>query len=145
MAAIAALKLINAKKADARSPAYLRRTKLCNKIDQQIELAKATARGEHYAQRRFRTVNGDDGSRTSVEIETAVRAWWWKQENGKLALSVRYGTKLIAFSPKSNAVECANLDEVALALTTIRNAVDAGELDAQIETASTKLREGFRK
>jgi len=37
------------------------------------------------------------------------------------------------------------LEEVALALTTIRNAVDAGELDAQIETASTKLRDSFKK
>lgn len=145
MASIAALKLISAKKSTASSPVFHRRTKLCNKIDQQIELAKATARGEHYAQRRFRAVNGEDGSRTSVEVETAVRAWWWKQENGKLALTVRYGTKLIALSPKANAVECSNLEEVAAALATIRQAVEAGELDTQIEAASSKLREGFRK
>lgn len=145
MATLAALKLISAKKADARSPVHQRRSKLSNKIGQQIELAKATARGEHYAQRRFRAVNGEDGSRTSVEVETAVRPWWWKQENGKLALTVRYGTKLIAFSSKANAVECANFEELAAALATIRAAVEGGELDAQIEAASTKLREGFRK
>ena len=145
MATLTALKLINAKKANSISPTHHRRTKLSNKIQQQIELIKAVAAGQHYAQRRFRTVTGDDGSRTSVEIETAVRQWWWKQENGKLALTVRYGAKLIALSPKANAVECANYDELTAALTTIRAAVDAGELDAQIETASSKLREGFRK
>ena len=145
MATLTALKLISAKKANSISPTHLRRAKLSNKIQQQIELVKAVAAGQHYAQRRFRTVRGDDGSRTSVEIETAVRQWWWKQENGKLALTVRYGAKLIALSPKANAVECANYDEITAALTTIRAAVDAGELDAQIETASSKLREGFRK
>ena len=103
------------------------------------------SKGEHYAQRRFRTVKGADGSRTSVEVETAVRQWWWQQDNGKLALSVRYGSKPIALSPKANAVECANYDELTAALATIRAAVEAGELDAQIEAASTKLRDGFRK
>lgn len=145
MAALAALKFISAKKTNAASPAQQRRNKLSKKIFQQIELAKAVASGQHYAQRRFRTVKGEDGSRTSVEVETAVRQWWWQQDNGKLALSVRYGSKVIALSPKSNAVECADYNELATALATIRTAVEAGELDAQIETASTKLRDGFRK
>jgi hypothetical protein len=95
--------------------------------------------------RSGRRVKAEDGSRTSVEVETAVRQWWWQQDNGKLALSIRYGSKVIALSAKSNAVECANYDELTAALATIRTAVEAGELDAQIETASTKLRDGFRK
>ena len=61
------------------------------------------------------------------------------------ACCIRYGSKVIALSAKSNAVECANYDELTAALATIRTAVEAGELDAQIETASTKLRDGFRK
>lgn len=43
------------------------------------------------------------------------------------------------------AVECANLEELTAALATIRAAVDAGELDTQIEAASAKLRDGFGK
>lgn len=145
MATLAALKLISAKKTQTASPTQQRRNKLCKKIFQQIELAKAVATGQHFAERRFRTVKGEDGSRTSVEVETAVRQWWWQQDNGKLALSIRYGSKVIALSAKSNAVECANYDELTAALATIRTAVEAGELDAQIEAASTKLRDGFRK
>jgi len=145
MATLTALKLISAKKTNTASPTQQRRNKLCKKIFQQIELAKAVASGQHFAVRRFRTVKGEDGSRTSVEVETAVRQWWWQQENGKLALSIRYGSKVIALSAKSNAVECANYEELTAALATIRTAVEAGELDAQIETASTKLRDGFRK
>ena len=145
MTALAGLKLTAAQKPTQMSPVQQRRNKLMNKIHQQIELAKAQVNGQHYAQRRYRTVKGADGSRTSVEVETAVRQWWWQQDNGKLALSIRYGSKLIALSPKANAIECANYDELTAALATIRAAVEAGELDAQIEAASVKLREGFRK
>jgi hypothetical protein len=49
---------------------------------------------------------------TKSQVETAVRQWWWPQDNGKLALSIRYGSKVIALTPKANAVECANLDEL---------------------------------
>lgn len=145
MAALTALKLIAAKKAITASPAQVRRNKLSKRIAQQIELAQAQAQGQHFTLRRFKTNKGADGSRTSVEVQTSVRPWWWQQDNGKLALSVRYGTKIIALSPKANAVEVANLQEVSVALETIRAAVDAGELDAQIEAASVKLREGFTK
>lgn len=145
MAAFTTLKLISAKKANTIPPVQHRRNKLSKKIFQQIELANATASGQHYALRRFRTVKGLDGTRKSIESETAVRQWWWVQDNGKFALSIRYGTKVIPLSPKANAIECADYAELAAALTTIRTAVDAGELDAQIEAASTKLREGFRK
>ena len=145
MTTFTALKLTATKKPTQVPQVLQRRLKLSKRLWEQIELAKAVASGQHYAQRSFRTVKGEDGSRTSVEVETAVRQWWWQQDNGKLALSVRYGSKVIALSPKSNAVECADYNELATALATIRAAVDAGELDAQIETASTKLRDGFRK
>ena len=143
MAALTALKLVNAK--NSISPTQFRRNKLSKKLWEQIELAKAVATGGQYSKRRFKTFKGADGSRASVEVETTVRPWWWAQDNGRLALSVRYGTRVIALTPKSNAVECADLSELTAALTTIRQAVDAGELDAQIEAASAKLREGFKK
>jgi hypothetical protein len=145
MAALTALKLVNSKKSNSISPTQFRRNKLSKKLWEQIELAKAVATGGQYSKRRFKTFKGADGSRASVEVETTIRPWWWAQDNGRLALSVRYGTRVIALTPKSNAVECADLSELTAALTTIRQAVDAGELDAQIEAASAKLREGFKK
>ena len=145
MAVLSTLKLVNAKKSNSISPTQLRRNKLSRKLWEQIELAKAVAAGGQYSKRRFKTFKGTDGSRASVEVETVVRQWWWAQANGRLALSVRYGTRVIALTPKSNAVECADLTELTAALTTIRQAVDAGELDSQIEAASATLRDGFKK
>jgi len=58
---------------------------------------------------------------------------------------IRYGSRVIALSPKSNAVECATLKDVVAALQVIRAAVEGGELDAQITQASERLREGFKE
>jgi hypothetical protein len=145
MTALAALKLIAAKNTHSISPVQQRRNKLLKKIGEQIALATATMKGEHYTQKRFRTVTNEHGDRVSIEVPKRVRAWWWEQESGKFALSIKYGSKTVPLSAKANAVECKSLQDVADALLLIKNAVLAGELDAQIEAASAKLREGFVK
>jgi hypothetical protein len=145
MTALAALKLIAAKNTHNISPAQQRRNKLLKKIGEQVSLANATIKGEQYMQKRFRTVINEHGQRVSVEVPKRVRAWWWQQDNGKFALSIKYGSKTVPLSAKANAVECATLADVADALQLVKTAVLAGELDAQIEAASVKLREGFAK
>ena len=145
LTALAALKLIAAKSANSISPTQQRRNKLLKKLGEQIALANAAVNGETYTQKRFRTVQNEHGQRVSVEVPKRVRAWWWQQDNGKFALSVRYGSKTVPLSAKANAVECATLKDVCDALALIKTAVLAGELDAQIEAASAKLREGFSK
>lgn len=145
MTALAALKLITAKNQHATSPMLQRRNKLLKKLGDQIAMATAALSGENYAQKRMRTVTNEHGQRVSIEVPKRVRAWWWQLESGKYALSIKYGSKTIALTAKANAVECATLQDVRDALQVVKTAVLAGELDAQIEVASAKLREGFGK
>ena len=60
---------------------------------------------------------------------------------------VKYGSKPIAFDAKGakNAIEVNSGDELIVALKTIKAAVDAGELDQQIESASSAIRARFLK
>ena len=74
-----------------------------------------------------------------------TRRRWWEQANGKIALSIRYGSKVIPLNAKSNAVEVNTITDLINALNVIKVAVEAGELDAQIDSASTMLRKGFTK
>ena len=94
---------------------------------------------------RFRSVTDPDGSRRSVEIPRRVRAWWWTTDTNKLALNIRYGARKIEISKGKSAVEIATVTDLVPTLELIKQAVEAGELDAQIEAASIKLREGFVK
>ena len=43
------------------------------------------------------------------------------------------------------SVEVASAEDLVKALETIKQAVEAGELDSQIETASASLRSGFKR
>ena len=145
MSALTTLKLTAAKKSQSTSPVSLRRNKLCKKIWEQIELAKAQASGGTFTTTRFRTVKDEDGGRRSVEIPKRVRAWWWTAENGKLALNLRYGARVIEISKGKSAVEVASASELVPTLELLKKAVEGGELDAQIESASIKLREAFKR
>ncbi len=145
MSTLSALKLTAAKRSTGISPQVQRRLKLVKKIDDQIALAKALATGGTYTTSRFRTVKDDEGGSRSVEIQKKVRPWWFPTETGKIALSIRYGARVVEINKGKTAIEVASGDDLINALSVVRKAVDAGELDTQIETASIKLREGFGK
>jgi hypothetical protein len=145
MSTLSALKLTAAKRSTGISPQVQRRLKLIKKIDDQIALAKALATGGTYTTSRFRTVKDDEGGSRSVEIQKKVRPWWFPTETGKIALSIRYGARVVEISKGKTAIEVASGDDLINALSVVRKAVDAGELDTQIESASIKLREGFGK
>ena len=145
MSTLSALKLTAAKRSTGISPQVNRRMKLLKKIDDQIGLAKALATGGTYTTSRFRTVKDDEGGSRSVEIQKKVRPWWFPTETGKIALSIRYGARVVEISKGKSAIEVASGDDLINALVLVKKAVEAGELDPQIESASIKLREGFGK
>jgi hypothetical protein len=62
-----------------------------------------------------------------------------------LALSVRYGTKVLELAKGKFAIEVASTDELVNVLGVVRTATLEGELDAAIENAAKKLRSGFEK
>jgi len=140
-----ALKITAAKRAIGNNPQVHRRLKLSRKIWEQIELARAQAAGQQFTMKKFRTVTDPDGVRKSVEIPRRVRAWWWTTETNKVALNIRYGARAVEFSKGKSSVEMATAADLIPTLELIKRAVEAGELDAQIEAASLKLREGFKK
>jgi hypothetical protein len=146
MSALSTLKLVAAKKPQHLPPIQLRRNKLSNKLWEQIQLAKSQISGEPFVVTRFRSVKDrDSGLRKQVEMPKRVRPWWFVTENGKVCVSIRYGTWTIELAKGKPSVEVASADELVIALETIKQAVEAGELDAQIEIASAGLKSGFKR
>lgn len=146
MNALANLKLVAAKRNTTQSPAHQRRAKLCKKLHEQMQLASAQAEGRVYAPAKFKTVtDAETGAKRSIETVKKVKQWWWTDSDGKVNLSVRYGAKVLELAKGKNAIEIASADELVPTLTLIKQAVEDGSLDAQIEAASNKLRSGFKK
>ena len=144
MSALSALKWITATAVQHTNPNQNRRNKLADKIDEQIKLATAQMNGESYSPRKLKKiVNPATGESTQVETPKRIKAWWWPADNGKLLLSIRYGSKRLEWAKGKNAVEVADLSGVVDALNIIKQAALNGELDATIEAVSRQLRQGF--
>jgi hypothetical protein len=145
MNSLAKLKMISAKRGAGETPVTKRRQKLSVKLDEQIQLAKAQAEGRVFAPTRLRSVvDAETGEKRRVESVKRVQPWWWS-DGGKVHISVRYGAKPIEFAKGKNAIEVGSAADVVSTLELVKQAVAAGELDAQIDAASAKLREGFGK
>lgn len=144
MTALSGLKLTAAVKPQQMSSVQLRRNKMAKRIFEQVELARAQQAGTIFSPVRFKTVrNADTGTSQQVETHKRVKQWWYVMDNGKLALSLRYGTKVIELAKGKSAVELASDKELVSVLELLKAAVLDGELDTQIESAANKLREGF--
>ncbi len=146
MTALSGLKLTAAAKPQQISGVQLRRNKMAKRIWEQVELAKAQQAGTTFAPTRFRTVvENDTGIRKQIETHKRVKQWWFITDTGKLAITLRYGSRVIELAKGKSAVEIANEKELVTVLETLKGAVLAGELDQQIDAAANKLREGFER
>ena len=146
MSTLDGLKLSTAKKPAHIPQVVFRRNKLSNKLREQIQLAKSQIDGTAFAVKKFRTVKDKEtGLRKSVEVNKRLREWWFKNEQGKVCVSIKYGSQLIELAKGKHSVECDTAQGLIKALEQIKSAVEQGELDTQIETASVNLRKGFGK
>jgi hypothetical protein len=144
MTTMSTLKLTAAQKPTQMSPIQQRRNKLAKRLWEQMELAKAQQAGTQFVATKFRTITDNEtGLRKQVETNKRVKAWWFVAENGKLSLSVRYGTKVLELALGKHAVEVGAEKDLVGVLDVIKTAVLAGELDTAIENAANKLRDGF--
>ena len=145
MSALAKLKLVSVT-AGQKSPTVSRRAKLTTHLLEQIAMAKAQTEGSVYTAKRVKFVADDEtGERKQVEVVRRVKQWWFTAPSGKIALTLRYGAKSIEIVKGKNAIEVADLAELITTLGIIKDAVNAGELDTQMEQVSGALRAGFGK
>ena len=140
------LKLSTAKKPAHISAVVFRRNKLSKKLWEQIQLAKSQIDGTVFVVKKFRSVvDKETGLRKQIEMPKRIREWWFKNEAGKVCVSVKYGTKVIELAKGKNAIELGSQDELIETLALIQQVVIGGELDEAITNASEKLKAGFAK
>ena len=146
MSALTGLKLVAAKRPQAAAPIVQRRNKLSNQLFQQIELARCLSEGKTYAPMRLRNIRDKHtGERRPWEAVKRVRQWWFVSDTGKVCLQVRYGTRVLELAKGKNSIEVGNAAELLTVLLAVKTAVEAGDLDAQIDSASAAVRERFTR
>ena len=146
MSALATLKLISSKRSKSLPPALTRRNKLLVKLADQIALAQAQAEGRTLSLTRQRSIKDvSTGQRRDVTVPKRVREWWFAGDTGKLNVTLKYGSKQLDLARGKNAIELGAREELVPVLQKLKAAVEAGELDAQIEAVSGAMRSRFVK
>ena len=140
------LKLVAVKKPTQMPQAIQRRLKLSKRLWEQIELAKAEQSGASFSVSKFRSyIDKESGLRKQIETNKRLKSWVFVGDNGKFAIAVRYGAKVLELAKGKYAVEISNKEDIVPTLQIIKTAVESGELDSAIDYAANKLRSGFTK
>lgn len=146
MSTLDALKLTTAKKPTHIPSVMIRRNKMASKVWEQIQLAKSQIDGTTFVVKKYRSfTDRETGLRKQIEMPKRLREWWFRNEAGKVCVAIKYGTKVLELAKGKHSIEVANADELVRALELVKQAVEVGELDTQIELASGNLRKGFGK
>jgi len=146
MSTLNTLKLVTAVKPQHMPDVVKRRYKLSNKLWEQIQLARAQFLNEPFNITKMKTVkNVDTGTSETIAVNKKIRPWWFNSEAGSLCVTIKYGTKVIELAKGKPSIELSNKDELISTLELVKKAVEAGELDQQIDQASGALRSNFKK
>ena len=146
MSVMGTLKLVATKRPSQITSLQIRRNKICSRLHEQIMLARAHKEGKQFTVTKFRTItNTETGERKSVEITKNIKQWWFTNETGKTVIAIRYGAKVLELAKGKFAVEVAATSDIVSTLEIVKNAVDSGELDTQLELTAGNLRSAFKK
>ncbi|MBU3670322.1 MAG: hypothetical protein FGM17_06345 [Polynucleobacter sp.] len=146
MSTLDTLKLSSAKKPMHLPQIVLRRNKLSNKLWEQIQLAKSQIEGTTFVVKKYKSVvDKETGLRKQVEVPKRIREWWFKNEQGKVCVAIRYGSQVMELAKGKTSIEVESAQALIKALELVKQAVESGELDTQINGASANLLKGFGK
>lgn len=146
MTIISKLNLVVTKRMTNTNPIFSKRNKLLVKLDEQIDLATAKKEGRAYLPKKLKTyINNETGEKKIIETIKRVREWYWLNTDGKIILTVKYGSKTLELSKGKNAIELETEEEVINTYKLIKEAVINGELDEAIKLISRVTKDNFVK
>ncbi len=146
MSTLDTLKLVAVKKPTHTPTVVIRRQKLASKVWEQLQLAKSQIEGTKFEVKKYRSyTDKESGLRKQVEVSKRIREWWFKNEQGKVCVAIKYGTRVLELAKGKHSIEVCSADELIKALELVKQAVELGELDQQLEQASGSVRKSFKK
>ncbi|WP_394270938.1 DUF6641 family protein [Qipengyuania sp.] len=144
MTILKTLKLAAATPASQGPSEFSFRDKMLGYLNEQKALAKAEMTGTEFSATRIVTRKNEAGERIRVEAPRRVRKGWFTDADGKMFFQLRYGNRPVELSKGKNAVEVEGLAEIPAVIGSIIDAIDAGELDAQLTAARDARRANFK-
>ena len=123
----------------------VKRNKLANRLWEQLMLAKGQMDGKPFVVTKFRSfTDRETGLRKQMEVPKRLKPWWFVSVDGKVCFSVKYGSQTLELVKGKMSVQVDSAADLVKAIEQLKLAVEAGELDGQIELAGKHLSSGFK-
>jgi hypothetical protein len=143
---IGSLKLVATSRPTSQAPIVGKRNKVIDRLHDQLELVTAQLSGRpHFKQTIRRIKNAETGVFNDIPQQRTVKPWFWTGQKGEVLFQVRYGNKVIELKKGNPTIEIEMLTMLPDVIEALKNAIVAGELDAQIEAASSSVKKRFDK
>ena len=146
MAHLKTLRLANAEPVNAQAdPVKRARDKVVESLFEQKHAAEAKLAGQHYAPTHIVTRKNEAGERIQLEQRKRFRNGWFENAAGQTFFALRYAGKAIELAKGKNAIEVGEFGKLPEIIDTLIEAVNAGELDAQLTAAAAERGQLLRK
>ena len=146
MSTLDSLKLVADTKQRHLPAIQIKRHKLAAKLWEQMRLAQSQIDGIPFVVTKFRSfTDKETGLRKQKEVSKRLKPWWFVNDSGKVCFSVRYGSQTLELAKGKMSVQVDSGAELVKAFGLLKQAVEEGELDQQLEKASKSLSGSFKR
>jgi len=115
-----------------------KRHKLIIKLQEQLSMAEAELSGNCYRRMKWITQTNEQGQAERIQRPVRVKQWWFKDRAGNVVFALKYGAQPILISKDKSAVQVGSTAELPAVINTLIQAVNAGELDAQLSAIQSE-------
>ena len=124
------LNLTPVKKTVGRNPIVQRRESLIKGIDKQLSICESLISDNEFAR--------DHHSGRKIP------SWFWLDDSGQYYLSINYGKQPLELSKGKFSIICDSIESVQSSLNLVRESVQIGDFDKQLEKRSKVIRSNFK-
>lgn len=115
-----------------RDPLTQRQTKLIDRLEVQREMAKCLLENEVFTAYKEQLVTDEEtGNKTKIRVPKTIKPWYYIVK-GQYFIDVRYGSKSLELLKGKYAIAVGAKERLIEVISTIIEAVKAGELDQQL-------------
>jgi|TARA_B100002003_G_C13946697_1_gene459168 hypothetical protein len=124
------LNLTPVKKTVGRNPIVQRRESLIKGIDKQLSVCESLISDNEFAR--------------DHHTGRKIPSWFWLDDSGQYYLSINYGKQPMELSKGKFSIVCDSIENVQSSLFIVRESVQMGDFDKQLEKRSKVIRSNFK-
>ena len=124
------LNLTPVKKTVGRNPIVQRRESLIKGLDKQLSICESLISDNEFAR--------------DHHTGRKIPSWFWLDDSGQYYLSINYGKQPLELSKGKFSIICDSIESVNSSLKLVKESVQMGDFDKQLEKRSKVIRSNFK-